>query len=363
MENISFSSSVDSCFNGLPSSEDANEPVLLPKELRGYVRYIVVRHPGDRNPYSIGVKYVQNTEGAQSLLAYLIRNVNRKHKKHVHSWLCQSAVDGSLCELGFQCPNIHVTPDGYSGRREWLRPLKGSRSGEKTEDDDHELCPDPEGPESEIACFRIRSESGDTALLNQKPSFGPSTTPSPSFSTTPSTDSLISLSPSAYPFRPAIPLQPLKPQAYPPQHAHPIQQSENSHVLPLDHWGQPVSQYLPRKCIPGVLEWHNLVPPHVQHQLSGTVELPSQPKAQLTGHFWEFYSQHAPYGHPICGPGWGLVESKVEFPPPPQDLALRQERLRNTRASLRKAVDWILFNDNSTWQDQFPHTRILPSLA
>eukprot|EP00667_Euglena_gracilis_P028980 EG_transcript_37680 len=118
------------------SSED---PIKLPKQLRGYVRYIVVLNPEDGQPYSVGVKYVCNTEGAQALLTYLTRNVNRKHKKHVHSWLCQSVVDGSHCELGDDCPNIHVTPQGYNGKRKWLRPLKGVRDlGE--EDAEVERC-------------------------------------------------------------------------------------------------------------------------------------------------------------------------------------------------------------------------------
>lgn len=102
--------------------------VKLPKELRGYVRYIVVLNPADGKPYSLGVKYVCETEGSQNLLAYLKRNVNRKHKKHVHSWLCQSVADGCYqdCELHKQCPNIHVTAEGFHGRRNWLRPLKGA---------------------------------------------------------------------------------------------------------------------------------------------------------------------------------------------------------------------------------------------
>lgn len=88
------------------------------------IRYIVVLNPADGKPYSLGVKYVCETEGSQNLLAYLKRNVNRKHKKHVHSWLCQSVADGCYqdCELHKQCPNIHVTAEGFHGRRNWLQP-------------------------------------------------------------------------------------------------------------------------------------------------------------------------------------------------------------------------------------------------
>lgn len=102
--------------------------IKLPDELRGYCRYVVVRHPVDALSYTIGVKYVKTTEGAVELCANLAKNVGRKHKKHVHSWLCSSVVLGQECQLADRCPNVHVTENGYENRRPWLRIPKGEKA-------------------------------------------------------------------------------------------------------------------------------------------------------------------------------------------------------------------------------------------
>ena len=97
--------------------------VPLPTHLHGYVRYVVVLDPQDKKPYSIGIKYVCRSKGADEVLARLSENVNRRHKKRVQAWLCKCCATSTICQLEWACPDIHVTPIGYSFRRPWTQPL------------------------------------------------------------------------------------------------------------------------------------------------------------------------------------------------------------------------------------------------
>eukprot|EP01004_Peranema_trichophorum_P008060 NODE_6824_length_839_cov_34.994413_g6225_i0.p1 GENE.NODE_6824_length_839_cov_34.994413_g6225_i0~~NODE_6824_length_839_cov_34.994413_g6225_i0.p1 ORF type:complete len:146 (+),score=18.48 NODE_6824_length_839_cov_34.994413_g6225_i0:55-438(+) len=96
-------------------------PVQLPYALRGYIRYVVVLSPEDNLEYSIGIKYIYLTTGAKDLLGSLKRNAERKHKKHIQSWLCVSVIQGECCPLKQNCPNIHVSLKGFESRRVWNR--------------------------------------------------------------------------------------------------------------------------------------------------------------------------------------------------------------------------------------------------
>lgn len=99
------------------------EPIFLPPQLQEYVRYVVALDPTDEKPYSISIRGIGPTQGMRDIFDYLQRNLNRKHKKHVQAWMCQSSVCGEVCALGDGCPNVHVSPEGYIKRRLWVRPL------------------------------------------------------------------------------------------------------------------------------------------------------------------------------------------------------------------------------------------------
>ena len=77
----------------------------------------------DSKPYSIGIKYVCRSKGAEEVLARLSENVNRRHKKRVHAWLCSCCSHSAVCPAEWSCPDIHVTPAGYSNRRPWTQAL------------------------------------------------------------------------------------------------------------------------------------------------------------------------------------------------------------------------------------------------
>eukprot|EP00668_Euglena_longa_P003512 GGOE01004107.1.p1 GENE.GGOE01004107.1~~GGOE01004107.1.p1 ORF type:complete len:517 (-),score=54.49 GGOE01004107.1:885-2408(-) len=113
--------------------------VPLPNNLQGYVRYVVVLDPQDSKPYSIGIKYVCRSKGADEVLTRLSENVNRRHKKRVHAWLCKCCPSSSICPAEWNCPDIHVTPVGYSNRRPWtqaLGPNPRKTDGSRGEDED-----------------------------------------------------------------------------------------------------------------------------------------------------------------------------------------------------------------------------------
>jgi len=115
----------------LPSS---HELVVLPSELRGYVRYIVVMHPEDNLPYSIGIRHVRPTRGVERVLQFLAVNRGRSHKKSVQAWLCPSVVAGQMCFQGHGCDSVHVTEDGYHSRRLWTQTVHPSRTITPRED-------------------------------------------------------------------------------------------------------------------------------------------------------------------------------------------------------------------------------------
>lgn len=69
----------------------------------------------------------------------LSENVNRRHKKRVHAWLCKCCPSSSICPAEWNCPDIHVTPVGYSNRRPWtqaLGPNPRKADGSRGEDED-----------------------------------------------------------------------------------------------------------------------------------------------------------------------------------------------------------------------------------
>jgi hypothetical protein len=111
--------------------------VPLPTHLQGYVRYVVVLDPQDKKPYSIGIKYVCRSKGADEVLARLSENVNRRHKKRVHAWLCKCCPTSTICQLEWACPDIHVTSIGYSFRRPWTQAL-GPNPRTKADGDDED---------------------------------------------------------------------------------------------------------------------------------------------------------------------------------------------------------------------------------
>lgn len=325
---LAYSESED----GSSWGSEYQEPIKLPRALRGYVRYVVVLHPVDCKPYSIGVKYVCNTEGAQGLLAYLMRNVNRKHKKHVHSWLCQSAVDGSHCELGEQCPNIHVTPQGYESRRCWLRPLKGARNSDEDTEGSEFSCPTPE---------RVDSQASPVSSLCSSPHI--SRPISPSLSDNSLTQEL------------RLGLNPL----------------EMSHQVPCvvttTHSAPAV-----RSCFPSPILSYGSCPKaitcvkvaYTENCKADLSTLLSQRTQELKPH-WDSVQNHRQLSD--SGAFWGMNAGvpmsaqphsapavPVTHASTPEvatdDLLtqnrLRKERLRQTRAKLHNAVDWILSNDD-----------------
>lgn len=101
--------------------EEVEGALLLPRELKGYVTFVVLRDPKDRSLHSYGVRFLLDTEGAQQMLASLVRNRRRTHRRHVQSWLCGFAEEGTPCPLEETCPNIHISPEGLAQRREWKK--------------------------------------------------------------------------------------------------------------------------------------------------------------------------------------------------------------------------------------------------
>jgi len=91
--------------------------------MRGVISYIVVLHPNGRT-YSIGIKYVRDTLGGREIVRRLMIQKSRKHKKPLHSTLCMSVVNRTTCELGKECPSIHINPAGFNNMRTWDRPIR-----------------------------------------------------------------------------------------------------------------------------------------------------------------------------------------------------------------------------------------------
>jgi hypothetical protein len=102
----------------------------VPVDLVNYARYVVVVDPSTRQAHSVSVRHVWATEGAEELFTFLGRNLHRRHKKHVHAWLCESIVWGRECALGRRCPNIHITEEGHQSRRAWERKAKEGKEEE-----------------------------------------------------------------------------------------------------------------------------------------------------------------------------------------------------------------------------------------
>eukprot|EP00667_Euglena_gracilis_P022370 EG_transcript_24851 len=102
--------------------------VVLPPELRGYVRYMVVMDPRDHQPYSVGIRFVCPSRGATRVLQFLVANRGRRHKKSIQAWLCPSAIHGVECPAQTECDGIHVTPEGFATRRPWTQPVHLSRT-------------------------------------------------------------------------------------------------------------------------------------------------------------------------------------------------------------------------------------------
>jgi hypothetical protein len=141
------------------SNRKPSHTIRLPSELRGYVKYIVAVDRSDGLVYSFGVKYIRDTQGAWEIFRFLIKNAARKHKRHVHSWLCPLVRAGLPCPREERCPNLHVTPEGNANRRLWL--LNEARSPLLSALDHRPGSDTDEGSVGAVEDFdSVRSESG-----------------------------------------------------------------------------------------------------------------------------------------------------------------------------------------------------------
>ena len=121
----------------------AEEVVVLPPTLKRYIRFVVLRDPVSLLKHSYPISGVLSTEGAWHLLNRLEQNVQRRHRKSVFSWLCDSVIREHRCYLGYDCPNVHVTDQGFTTRRLWdktetrLNPFSAAlRGGPKKTDNE-----------------------------------------------------------------------------------------------------------------------------------------------------------------------------------------------------------------------------------
>jgi hypothetical protein len=102
--------------------------VKLTDVQRSYIRYVVVSSPHNRDEqYTIGIRYVCESKGAQQLVRMLEGNVAAEYKKGASSRLCASVPQGQFCPLGTNCPDIHVTPEGWLNKRPWTKAQRHNR--------------------------------------------------------------------------------------------------------------------------------------------------------------------------------------------------------------------------------------------
>ena len=104
---------------------DPEEVVVLPPSLKKYIKFVVLRDPVSLVKHSYPISGVQPTEGAWQLLNTLEQNVQRRHRKSVFSWLCDSVIREHRCCLGYDCPNVHVNDQGFTTRRLWDKTYAG----------------------------------------------------------------------------------------------------------------------------------------------------------------------------------------------------------------------------------------------
>ena len=105
--------------------DPAEEIVVLPPTLKRYIKFVVLRDPVSLVKHSYPISGVQPTEGAWQLLNTLEQNVQRRHRKSVFSWLCDSVIREHRCCLGYDCPNVHVNDQGFTTRRLWDKTYAG----------------------------------------------------------------------------------------------------------------------------------------------------------------------------------------------------------------------------------------------
>jgi len=107
--------------------------VLLNERQRSYIRYIVVIHPlSPSETYSIGIRYVCESQGVQQLLRILEANTAVQYKKGAQRRLCPSVVDKQFCPKGTMCTEIHVTPEGWDNKRRWVKERQASTAPAQT---------------------------------------------------------------------------------------------------------------------------------------------------------------------------------------------------------------------------------------
>eukprot|EP00667_Euglena_gracilis_P026969 EG_transcript_32940 len=99
-------------------------PIVLPRNLRGHVKYVAGLDEETGLTYSIGIRFVLPTAGAQHLLDRLRVQRYREYKKPVVGTLCPSMAHGTTCPEGVACVKIHALPEGYQSRRLRDRPVR-----------------------------------------------------------------------------------------------------------------------------------------------------------------------------------------------------------------------------------------------
>ena len=65
--------------HGEAMEHEDGDILKMGKVMKGYVRYVIVRDPTNQKEYSIGVRYVFNTQGGRILFNYLRKNIFRAY--------------------------------------------------------------------------------------------------------------------------------------------------------------------------------------------------------------------------------------------------------------------------------------------
>eukprot|EP00667_Euglena_gracilis_P031442 EG_transcript_45563 len=128
---------------------DPAQPITLPKNLKGHVKYLLATDLYDGQLYSVGIRYVLPTLGAQRSLTLIQRQRYRPYKKSINGTFCPTMGRDPSCQLGINCNYIHITAEGFTTRRIWHRHTnnpKPSDAEDTAESSNADEQPDSDDP-------------------------------------------------------------------------------------------------------------------------------------------------------------------------------------------------------------------------
>ena len=94
--------------------------LFVPEEVAQACKSVLVKTPDGSGPFTVSIRSLWNTVGAQQFVAKTKENLDNGIRKRQSVTICQTVIDGTKCPLGSDCSYAHVGYRAWETKRKWV---------------------------------------------------------------------------------------------------------------------------------------------------------------------------------------------------------------------------------------------------